>query len=112
MNFAAWWALYPRHIAKQSALKAYTRLTRTVSPAAILMGLQDHIQWEWKGRPLKFIPYPASWLRATDFSRWEERTETLFDEEDEFLVAVRQEKEKAFAEALAELEILQSRRKT
>lgn len=103
MSFDAFWARYPRHIAKQAARRAYDRITRTVSPSAILRALDDHLKFEWKGRYYKYLPYPATWLNATDFSRWEERTETLFDEEDDFIVKMREDKEKCYAEARAEL---------
>ena len=59
-RFPEFWARYPRKVAKQDAVKAWRKVTKTTDPQVILDGLARH-QFSDEA---KFIPYPASWLNA------------------------------------------------
>src|SRR3990167_3402740 len=66
--FGYFWNNYPRHVAKMAALRAWLAITRKVEPALILSALEEQIAlWRKEGRKTSYIPYPATWLRATDF---------------------------------------------
>lgn len=71
--FLEWWAVYPKKEKKQDALKAWLSIrpvpdhaftTRAI--AAIRQQMTAARFWEENGR---WIPLPASWLRA---GRWED----------------------------------------
>ena len=67
--FAAFYAVYPRHIAKASARKACDKAVKAgAEPAAIRAGAERFAR-ERQGQDPKFTPYPASWLNA---GRWED----------------------------------------
>ena len=76
-RFAEFWKAYPRKTAKSDAEKAF----RSLSPsdktfAALMEGLEVFCESDdWCKEDGKFIPYPATWLRAR---RWED-----FEDEDE-----------------------------
>jgi len=70
-SFDRFWAVYPRHEGKQTALKAFSSL----NPSEEL--LQTMIQAiekqkcsdQWKKGGGQYIPHPASWIRG---KRWED----------------------------------------
>lgn len=70
-RFDRFWAVYPRHEGKQTALKAFSSL----NPSEEL--LQTMIQAiekqkcsdQWKKGGGQYIPHPASWIRG---KRWED----------------------------------------
>lgn len=60
--FAEFWARYPRKRSRLDARKAYGQAIKLVSPDQILAGverLRRNLPSE-----TRFIPYPATWLRA------------------------------------------------
>lgn len=68
-GFTRFWAAYPRHIAKKDAIKAWIKIA---PDAALIDKMLDALEWQrtspdW--RDVKFVPYPATWLRA---ERWED----------------------------------------
>jgi hypothetical protein len=70
--FLEFWQAYPKKIAKQSALKAFNKISDLeVTLEKILEGVE-----RWKAsdqwQDLKFIPYPASFLNDR---RWEDEVE-------------------------------------
>ncbi len=69
IGFDQFWAVYPRKIARTSALKAWLK----IKPApALLTEILDAIRNQAKGEQWsdrQFIPYPASWLNGR---RWED----------------------------------------
>ena len=69
-EFLVWYNLYPRKVGRKDAQKAYNDARRTVEPDVLLDGLAS-AQGQWKAErlELKFIPYPASWLRS---ARWQD----------------------------------------
>jgi hypothetical protein len=68
-SFDDWWAIYPKKVGKQAALKTYLRIVKTVDPACVLSGLvaQEKFLVDQKARG--FCPDPASWLNA---GRWDD----------------------------------------
>lgn len=61
--FEAFWAIYPRRIAKKPAKQAYIKALVETTPDVILEGVKryiSHIQAE--NIELKYICHPASWL--------------------------------------------------
>ena len=71
-NFPAFWAEYPRKVARGAAFKAYEKALAAVAPEIILAGLR-----QWKvahaGDEEKFIPHAATWLNQ---ERWADRSGT------------------------------------
>ena len=69
--FNKFWAAYPKHIAKQSAVKAFEKLKPDEKLLeAMLKAIEmqrESKQWEKDGGA--FIPYPATWLNQR---RWED----------------------------------------
>lgn len=69
--FNQFWAAYPKHIAKQSAVKAFEKLKPDEKLLeAMLKAIarqKESKQWEKDGGA--FIPYPATWLNQR---RWED----------------------------------------
>lgn len=64
MNFADFYNLYPRKMAKKNAEKAWRALTLDEQNKA-LDALPNHLKyWKIKETLKDYIPYPASWLRA------------------------------------------------
>ena len=64
MNFADFYNLYPRKMAKKDAEKAWRALTLDEQNKA-LEALPNHLKyWKIKETLKDYIPYPASWLRA------------------------------------------------
>lgn len=69
--FARFWATYPRHDAKQTALKAFEKL----NPDEELLGKmlsaieKQKASSQWQENGGQFIPYPATWLNQ---HRWED----------------------------------------
>lgn len=66
-DFADFWCLYPRRVAKKDALKAWSRM----KPEQQLAAIVACAAWRkvWAGKDLDYLPYPASWLRG---ERWED----------------------------------------
>lgn len=63
MTFDEFYAMYPRKIARHSAVKAWGQVKN--DHEAIAEALPRHCQyWLATGMEKEFIPYPASWLRA------------------------------------------------
>lgn len=69
------WNAYPRHTAKQAALKAWKKLKPSPKLLeAILESLRRFRAGPWKNKwgglvEMEFIPHPASWLNGR---RWED----------------------------------------
>lgn len=72
MDFATFWQLYPRKIAKRAAEKAWIKLSTTEQQQA-LEAIPCHIRY-WKARDTQqeFIPHASTWLNQ---GRWEDEIE-------------------------------------
>lgn len=61
-EFEQWWKLYPRHVGKPDALKAWKQADVTEADLNTLT--RDHAHaWREAGTDTNFIPHPATWLR-------------------------------------------------
>lgn len=116
MSFEDWKATLPPDMKRGDMKRARARYERIVAAGhekrlgrALKRYLDEQRHYKWR-----------SWLYLPSFlGRWEEflgfldeeRCETLFDEEDPYLVKMREDKEKCYAEAMAELQELEARRK-
>lgn len=72
-DFDGFWLDYPRKTAKEAAWRAWKK----VSPDDVMMGLMARkLAWQkghaWKGKEMKYVPYPATWINGR---RWEDETE-------------------------------------
>lgn len=72
MDFATFWQLYPRKIAKRAAEKSWTKLSTTEQQQA-LEAIPFHTRY-WKARDTQqeFIPHASTWLNQ---GRWEDEIE-------------------------------------
>lgn len=77
-GFDAFWASYPRHEARDAALKAWIKLAADESlQARILAAVEAQKQnGQWSRDNGKYIPHPASWLNAR---RWEDEVKPDHD---------------------------------
>ena len=64
--FGTFWAAYPRRKAKQDAHKAFLGLLKCgMAPETILTAVAALVaEIQKEGRELKYVPYPATWLRG------------------------------------------------
>jgi hypothetical protein len=69
-DFDKFWEAYPRKIAKGDARKAWTQ-TQKIRPELDFILRAIEAQKETWENP-KFIPYPATWLRA---ERWDDEVQ-------------------------------------
>lgn len=70
-EFAAFWAVYPRHVSRLDAEKAYQKARIVATAEEILEGVRqfrEHMPDE-----MRYVPYAASWLNA---GRWQDEYET------------------------------------
>lgn len=66
-DFLAWWELYPKHVAKAAAAKAWRKARSLASWDELLNGLKAWLP-TWEHTDPQYIPYPARWLNER---RWE-----------------------------------------
>ena len=64
--FEAFWAVWPRKVAKRAAAKAWAHAIKRASPADIIAGARRYTTDPNLPEP-KYIPYPATWLNG---DRW------------------------------------------
>ena len=68
-GFEAFWILYPRHVAKRDANKAWLQhVTLDLQVEVITATARWRKVWLQRGE-IEFIPYPATWIRGW---RWED----------------------------------------
>lgn len=65
-EFLEWYETYPRHEARGDALKAFREARKKVDSETLLTATKQAKQ-KYAGSDPKFIPLPATWLRA---ERW------------------------------------------
>lgn len=76
-GFATFWAAYPKKLAKGDAEKAWGQVNADAMADEILQSLEKHKSWkDWTKERGKFIPYPATWLRA---KAWENQIDDAGD---------------------------------
>jgi len=72
-SFAEFWAVYPRHVAKEPARKEFAKASKTTDPqviieAAKLYAVAERARIAREGKP-ECTKYPGNWLRDR---RWED----------------------------------------
>lgn len=73
-EFLEWYAIYPRKKAKGDALKAYRQALKEIDHDALVEKTRKYARYvEQTQTEAKFVPYPATWLRA---SQWDDELET------------------------------------
>lgn len=68
-GFQSFWAIWPKKTAKLDALKAWHQMGCEEIAPKIYRAIQTQKDHLWSGSERKFIPNPATWLRA---GRWED----------------------------------------
>lgn len=69
ISFDDFWKLYPRRVARKDAMKAWAQVP-VIDRPDIIEALPYHKKTEdWRRDGGRYIPYPASWLRA---ERWKD----------------------------------------
>ena len=66
-DFDAFWCLYPRHVAKLAARKAWAK----VNPSQHVAILEALVSWRqvWRDKEPEYLPHGATWLNG---ERWED----------------------------------------
>lgn len=74
-SFERFWIQYPKKRSKGDALKAWSALKPTAGQVDRILASLERMKvcGDWTREGGKFIPYPATWLRATG---WEDEPET------------------------------------
>lgn len=72
--FEEWYSIYPRHVGKADALKAWKAATKKITRDDLNEATLRWAQaYEVSGRDPRFIPYPATWLRK---GQWDDELPT------------------------------------
>lgn len=80
--FSEFWKLYPRHVAKANAEKAFKKkCTSEKVYTAIMNGLQTYVA-SCKGKDPQYIAHPATWLNG---ERWNDEVPTKTKSSNPFL---------------------------
>jgi hypothetical protein len=76
--FDDFWVLYPRHVAKLAARKAWAR----VNPSAHVAILEALVSWRpvWRDKDPEYLPHAATWLNG---ERWEDELPQGFRKREE-----------------------------
>jgi hypothetical protein len=67
--FDRFYQAYPRHVAKQGALKSWLKLNPSAELIPVIMAAVERYAAEVRDTEPKFIPHPATWLNGR---RWED----------------------------------------
>jgi hypothetical protein len=70
-RFEDFWAVYPRKVSKQSAIKAWSGGKCSKIADTIISDVQKRIGTEWNVAEMQFIPHPTTYLHQR---RWEDET--------------------------------------
>lgn len=72
-DFLEWYAIYPRKKAKGDALKAYRQALKEIDHDELVEKTRKYARYvEQTQTPAQYVPYPATWLRA---SQWDDELE-------------------------------------
>lgn len=76
IKFNTFWTAYPRHVAKQNAIKAFAKLKPDDKLlAVILKDIEERKKTEaWQKNNGQFVPHPATYLNGR---RWEDEAPSL-----------------------------------
>lgn len=74
-GFAAFYAAYPKRVARPGAAKAFGKARRRASEEEIMRGLERaKSEWRRRGTDLDHVPHPATWLND---DRWADEADRL-----------------------------------
>ena len=68
-DFERWYSVYPRHVGRAAAEKAWLALKPSSELVITLMAAVELWRPHWAAMDTKFVPHPATWLRNR---RWED----------------------------------------
>jgi len=71
-DFNEFYKLYPRHVGKLAAMKAWDKALRYAPASQIIAGLQAQLH-ELAAKDMQFIPHPTTWLNQ---GRWMDEPDT------------------------------------
>lgn len=74
VGFVEFWMEYPRKVARQNAIKAWSKTGAADSRAlidTIIADVKRRVEGEWKGKEVQYIPHPATYLNQR---RWEDES--------------------------------------
>lgn len=82
-DFKAFWAEYPRKVAKQDAEKAWLKLKPDEALLAVMLKALEAQKKseEWRRDKGQYIPYPATWLNG---KRWNDETSVSLKSSDPY----------------------------
>jgi hypothetical protein len=69
--FDQFYQAYPRHVAKQGALKSWLKFSPGAERIPVIMAAVEHYAAEVRDTEPKFILHPATWLNG---KRWEDES--------------------------------------
>lgn len=75
-TFEEFYAIYPRHMSVADARRAWAKVTKTTDPVVIVEAARRFAA-DPNLRPPKYLPYPATWLRAEGWKNEPEVAETI-----------------------------------
>lgn len=71
-RFDDFWSIYPRHVNKTTAMRAWAKLKADDSLTdTILKDVKRRLDGEWKDADIQFIPHPSTYLNQR---RWEDES--------------------------------------
>lgn len=77
-DFLDWYAIYPRKKAKGDALKAYKQALKEIDHDELVEKTRKYARYVEQSQTLqRYVPYPASWLRAAQWDDEQEPPEEL-----------------------------------
>lgn len=77
-GFDRFWAVYPRRVSKEMAVRAWKKLKPDEGLIEVIMtDIEHRKEGEWKNQDIRYIPHPATYLNQR---RWEDEQTTKEDE--------------------------------
>lgn len=82
-GFDVFWAVYPKHVGKAAALKAWNKIKPDLNLQRIIFEsvLEQKKSDQWNKQNGQFIPYPSTWLNN---KRWEDEVKYVQSQYDAF----------------------------
>ena len=69
-RFEEFWAIYPRRVAKQAAIKAYRKALKLATAADIIAGARRYAA-ERQGQDMAYTKHPGTWLNGGCWADYE-----------------------------------------
>jgi hypothetical protein len=95
-GFDDFWSVYPRHLDKKSALRAWTKLKPSDELKQIIIAdIRRRVNSDKEWTEEKYIPYPASYLNG---ERWEDEPAAAATDDDEYRPTIQEMLNRKFME--------------